>query len=334
MNIQQLEYILALDRHRNFVKAASECNISQPTLSMMIKKLEDELNVVLFERHRSGVIPTKEGIEILQHASLVVQGLTNLKLCADELAEEISGELRIGIIPTLAPYLLPLFLKEFSEHSPKLKIQLKEMTTREITQSLKEGMLDLGLLATPLKDPDLKEIHLFLEEFYVYASENENLPKKKYLLPDDIDPNHLWLLEEGHCLRNQIFNLCELKKSVDSKQKLNYEAGSIETLIHLVDRNHGITIIPYLASVHLSGAQKKNLREFAIPKPAREISIVIRKSYPRKKILIHLKREILQALESDQKMKDLICKNKVPDQSLDCKNDCFTQADINKLNIQ
>ena len=166
------------------------------------------------------------------------------------------------------------------------------MITNEIILKLKAGELDMGLLATPLHEPQITEYPLFNEELFVYASRNEKLPKKKYLLPREIDLHHLWLLEEGHCLRNQVYNLCELKKLQTETENLHYEAGSIETLINLIDRHEGITIIPYLATTHLKAGQKKNVREFANPKPVREISLVASEHFPRRKLLEHLKDEI------------------------------------------
>jgi len=291
MNFQQLEYIIAVHNHRHFAKAAEKCFVTQPTLSMMIHKLEEELGVKIFDRSKQPVVTTKDGEEIIKRAKVVIAQAEFLKHYASELRGEITGELRLGIIPTLAPYLLPLFLTSFHEQYPTLRIFVKEMVTDEIILRLQSGELDMGLLATPIHESGLEEHPLFYEEFFVYASKEEKLPKKKYLLPKQIDINHLWLLEEGHCLRNQVFNLCELKKQ--EKETLNYEAGSIETLINLVDYNGGITIIPGLAELNLKTAQKKNIREFANPKPVREISLVVIRNFPRKKILEQLKEEII-----------------------------------------
>jgi LysR family hydrogen peroxide-inducible transcriptional activator len=296
MNFQQLEYIIAVDNFRHFARAAEKCFVTQPTLSMMIHKLEEELGVQIFDRSKQPVTPTRNGSEIINRAKVIMSRVNHLMEYANELKGEISGELRLGVIPTLAPYLLPLFLKTFHEKYPLLKIFVKEMITDEIILKLHTGDLDMGLLASPLNEPHLEEHTLFYEEFFVYASESEKLPKKKYLLPKQIDINHLWLLEEGHCLRNQVFNLCELKKN--EQETLNYEAGSIETLINLVDHNGGITIVPALAEQNLKPAQRKNVREFANPKPVREISLVVAENFPRKKILEHLKEDIIRAVPS------------------------------------
>jgi LysR family transcriptional regulator, hydrogen peroxide-inducible genes activator len=296
MTLQQLEYILAVDRHRHFATAAQSCFITQPTLSMMIHKLEDELGLKIFDRSRQPVEPTREGVEIIRRAKAVLAQAQHLKEYVGELKGEMSGTIHIGIIPTLAPYLLPLFLKSFHEKYPLLRIFVREMVTDEILLHLRSGELDMGLCATPVHDKNLWEQPLFYEEFFAYASREEHLPRKKYLLPKQINVNHLWLLEEGHCLRNQVFNLCELKKR--GHGTLNYEAGSIETLINLVDRNQGITIIPELAALNLKSGQKKNIREFANPKPVREISLLTNRNFPRKKIIVQLKEEILRAVPS------------------------------------
>lgn len=293
MNLQQLEYIVAVDRLRHFAKAAESSFVTQPTLSMMIQKLEEELGVRIFERSRKPIVPTREGEEIIRRARQILAEAGNLKEYAASLGGEISGELRLGIIPTLAPYLLPLFLKSFSEAYPNLKIHIREAITDDIMRQLRRGEMDMGLLATPLNDPGIAEYPVFQEEFFAYVAQNEGFPQKKYVLPAHIDPSKLWLLQEGHCLRNQIFNLCELKNSTDFGTAVWYEAGSIETLINLVDHHGGITIIPQLATLHLKPNQKKNLREFNFPKPAREISLVTSRNFPRQMLLEKLRKEIM-----------------------------------------
>ena len=293
MNLQQLEYIVAVDRLRHFAKAAQCSFVTQPTLSMMVQKLEEELGVRIFERTQKPVVPTREGEEIIRRARQILAEVGNLREYTASLSGEISGELRLGIIPTLAPYLLPLFLKHFSETYPKLKIFIKEAITDDIIRLLRRGEMDMGLLATPLSDPAIAEYPVFQEEFFAYVAQDEGFPQKKYVLPAHIDPSKLWLLEEGHCLRNQIFNLCELKNNSDLEMAVWYEAGSIETLINLVDHHGGITIIPKLATMHLKPHQKKNLREFNFPKPVREISLVTAQNFPRQLLLEKLRAEII-----------------------------------------
>ncbi len=296
MNLQQLEYVIAVDKHRHFAKAAAACFITQPNLSMMIQKLEEELGVKIFDRSRKPVIATKEGEEIISRAKDLLAKSQSLKTYAAELKGEITGELHLGIIPTLAPYLLPLFLKTFTQSYPTLKIFIKEMVTNDIIEQLLAGNLDIGLLATPLQEPQLSERPLFYEEFFAYQHSTIPLPKKKLILPKEIDLNQLWLLEEGHCMRNQVFNLCELKKTDILSNHLHYEAGSIETLINLVDSSEGITIVPHLATFLLKPAQKENLLSFARPKPVREISLVTVQDFPRESLLQNLSNSIRKAL--------------------------------------
>ncbi len=292
MNFQQLEYIIAVDTHRHFAKAAEKTFVTQPTLSMMIQKLEDELGVRIFDRSKQPVTPTQEGEEVIARAKQIIADANRLKEFAKMIKNEISGELKLAVIPTLAPYLLPLFIKPFVEKHPLLKTNIRELVTKDIIESLKNGEIDIGLLATPLNDPKLEEYPIFYEEFFAYAATDEKLSKKKYLVPKDIDLNKLWLLEEGHCLRNQIFNLCELKKKDPESERLHYEAGSIETLKNLVDHHKGITILPYLATLDLNKKQKQKIREFAHPKPVRQISLVVNKNFHRISILQALKKEI------------------------------------------
>ncbi|MFY8036393.1 MAG: LysR substrate-binding domain-containing protein, partial [Cyclobacteriaceae bacterium] len=211
----------------------------------------------------------------------------------------ISGELRIGIIPTLAPYLLPLFLNQFLKKYPLLKLKISELTTDQIIERLNAQHLDAGILATPLKNPTLQELPLFYEQFVVYASQAEKMMKKKYLLAADIDVNRLWLLEEGHCLRSQVVNLCELKRKEALLQNLDYEAGSIETLRKMVDLNNGITILPELALRDLTKAQMKNIRYFKSPAPVREVSIVTYRYFVKYHLIEALKKEILASIPKE-----------------------------------
>jgi LysR family transcriptional regulator, hydrogen peroxide-inducible genes activator len=300
MNLQQLEYIVAVDRYRHFARAAENSFVTQPTLSMMIQKLEEELGIKIFDRKKQPVVPTREGEEIILRAKQVLAEVAHLKEYAAEQKGEVTGELHLGIIPTLAPYLLPLFLRSFSQRHPNLKIYIKEMVTNDIVLKLKTGELDMGILATPLHEEQLKEHPLFYEEFFAYASKSEKLSAKKYLAPKEINLENLWLLEEGHCLRNQVFNLCELKKQEAENDNLHYEAGSIETLINLVDKYEGLTIIPHFATLNLTPGQKEKVREFAEPKPVREISLVVSESYPRRRLVEELQTVIKQVVPFGQ----------------------------------
>ena len=292
MNFQQLEYIIAVDNYRHFSEAAARSFVTQPTLSMMIQKLEDELGVKIFDRSKQPVIPTKAGEAVIAQARMVMQEASRMKEVIRELKGELKGELRLGIIPTVAPYLLPLFLTSFIQKYPLLKVKITEMTTSQIIEKLKLNLLDAGILATPLNNPVLNEQVLYYEQFMVYASKDENIMKKKYLLPGDIDPNHLWLLEEGHCLRNQVLNLCELRKKELESSNLEYVTGSIETLKKMVDLNNGITILPELALSNLSIEESHQVKHFKAPVPVREISVVTYRHFVKQRIIEVLKAEI------------------------------------------
>ena len=303
MNLQQLDYIIAVDALRHFARAAEKTFVTQPTLSMMVQKLESELGIQIFDRSKQPIVPTRDGEQIIARAKQIMADVSHLKEFARQQKHEISGELKLAVIPTLAPYLLPLFLKSFAQRYSKLKISIREWVTDEIIDSLKNGDLDIGLLATPLKDPKLSEHPVFYEEFFAYVAESENMSKKKYLLPKDIDLSRLWLLEEGHCLRNQVLDLCELKKKDIESDRLHYETGSIETLKNLVDHHHGITILPHLATLDLNKKQKEKIREFGHPKPVREISLVVNKNFHRTSLLNALHAEIEGSLPSSYREK-------------------------------
>lgn len=296
MNLQQLEYIVAVDLHRNFLKASEACFVTQPTLSMMIRKLEEELDVQLFDRDKHPVIPTEAGASLIAQARTILREASRMRELVSELKGELKGELRLGIIPTIAPYLLPLFLDRFLTDFPGVKMKLVELTTEQLIGQLKDNRLDAAIMATPIHQPMLKEQPLFWEEFVVYAAKQEKLMKKKYILPADIDVRRLWLLEEGHCLRMQVINLCELRKQQPEHGNLEYEAGSIETLLKMVDAGKGITIIPELAALELTKKRQQRLRQFKSPAPAREVSLVTYRHFVKQKLLEALKNSIMQAV--------------------------------------
>jgi LysR family hydrogen peroxide-inducible transcriptional activator len=301
MNLQQLDYIISVDTHRHFQQAANKCFVTQATLSMMIQKLEEELGVKIFDRSKKPVKPTDIGKKIIAQARRIAAEAARVNELIKEEKGEVSGELKIGIIPTLAPYLLPLFLKKFVTDYPQVKLLINEFTTSTIINRLKDGLLDAGILATPLNDNSVKEQVMFYEKYFLYVNENESGFNKQYVLPVDIDINRLWLLEEGHCMRSQILNLCELKKQHEMEERIHYEAGSIETLKNLVDKNFGITIVPELATFNLTASQKKRLRYFKPPTPVREISIATHRQYVKVKLIEALKETILALIPKEMK---------------------------------
>ncbi len=304
MNLQQLEYIIAVDIYRNFGKASQACYVTQPTLSMMIQKLEEELEITIFNRNKQHVAPTEAGKEIIEKAKSVLKEASLLKEIADSFKGELKGELKIGIIPTVAPYLLPLFLKKFLVKHSKVKVRISEYTTEPLIEKLEKNILDVGILASPLNHSSLVERPLYKEELVVFASDKEKVLNKKYVLQEDIDLNHLWLLEEGHCLRSQIINLCELRKKELAPNLFEYSAGSIDSLIKMVEQSEGITILPELAVHYMSDQQENHIRHFKAPVPVREICLVTHKNFVRISVLESLKTEILE------QVKDFISRSK------------------------
>lgn len=298
MTITQLEYIIALDNFRHFATAADACFVTQPTLSMQVQKLEDELGSKLFDRSKQPVVPTEMGLEVIQQARIILHEVKMMQQLIKDKQGIFQGELRIGIIPTLAPYLLPLFLQSFFDKYPFIKIKIKEMTTDTIIEKLKAGNLDVGLLVTPLQNNTIKEQPLFYEEMVAYVSTTNTAYKKNYVLPEDIDLKELWLLEEGHCFRSQIINLCELKKQSKVQSHFEYESGSVETLRKMVEMNNGITILPEMATLDFTEKQLNMVKHFQKPVPVREISLVTHRDYIKKKLVDVLKAEILLAMPS------------------------------------
>lgn len=290
MTLTQLEYIIALDTHRHFVLASEKCFVTQPTLSMQIQKLEEELGVRLFDRTKQPVIPTEIGEKILAQARVVLREANKIKQEVSDQKNSMAGELRIGIIPTLAPYLLPSLFKLMTDKYPELELVIKETITEDVIYELKNNRLDCGLVVTPLNDDSINEDALFYEELFVYVSRKNALANKKYVLAADIDPNQLWLLEEGHCFRSQVLNLCELRRRGDFNFK--YETGNIETLRRMVDKSDGLTILPELAVMEFTKSQQKLVKRLQEPRPAREVSMVTHRDHIKSKLLETLKEEI------------------------------------------
>ncbi|MDE1191616.1 MAG: LysR substrate-binding domain-containing protein [Arachidicoccus sp.] len=285
MTLTQLEYIVALNTFRHFAEAAESCHVTQPTLSMQIQKLEEELSVKIFDRSKQPVVPTLAGEEIIEQARKIISERDELLELISSKKDMVSGELKIAVIPTLAPYLLPLFVPEFIRKYPQVKLSIIELTTQNLIKKLREGQIDMGILVTPLEEKGIKEDPIFYEEMLVYTSAKSALLKKSYILSNDIDPNKLLLLEEGHCFRSQIVNLCNLRKHSHGGAHFEYEAGSLETLRRMVDTTDGITILPELATMEMTGKEKERLRHFKDPVPVREIGIVTHRDFVKRKLV-------------------------------------------------
>lgn len=276
MTLTQLEYILAVTKHRHFGKAARACFVTQPTLSMQIQKLEEELGVKLFDRSKSPILPTAEGEPILEQARVVIREERRLHEIVESSKGELTGEFRLCVIPTLSTYILPLFLQSFAAANPGLELIIEECRTEEIVRQLHDDEADAGLLVTPLEDASLTERKLFYEPFHLFVSPDHPLARKQRVRQEDLDIREIWLLNKGNCFRDQVLNICAQNTGRKNKleERIRFESGSLETLKNMALASSGYTILPHLAVQMLSPQQKKQIREFVAPVPTREVSIV------------------------------------------------------------
>lgn len=283
MTIQQLEYILAVDRYRHFGKAAEYCLVTQPTLSAMIQKLEEELEVKLFDRSSQPIQPTAVGVKVIEQAKAVVAQTVRVKEIVQEQEHSLKGTFRIAVLPTIAPYLLPRFFPKFMEDYPEIDIRMAEMKTHEVMAALSEGKIDAAIIATEVDGRTLQAHSLFYEQFVGYVARKESVFKNELIRTADISGERLWLLDEGHCFRDQLMRFCQLE-TVKLHQAA-YRLGSMETFMRIVEGGKGITFIPELAVCQLSESQQELVRPFAVPRPTREITLVTRKDFIRHSIL-------------------------------------------------
>lgn len=297
MTIQQLEYILAVDQFRHFARAAEHCRVTQPTLSAMIQKLEDELGVKLFDRSVTPVCPTVVGEKVIKQARSVLSEAAHVKEIISEEQHSLSGTFRLAVLPTIAPYLLPRFFPQLMEKYPDLDIRVTEMKTQDIRQALLTGEVDAAIIASLLEDASLSEETLFYEQFYGYVSRKEALFKHDVIRTSDITGERLWLLDEGHCFRDQLVRFCQME-AVKLSQ-MAYRLGSMETFMHMVESGKGITFIPELAVMQLSENRKELVRPFAIPRPTRQIVLTTSKGFIRGSLLKVLKEEIRAAVPKE-----------------------------------
>ncbi|MDR0422902.1 MAG: hydrogen peroxide-inducible genes activator [Proteiniphilum sp.] len=311
MNIQQLEYIIAVDNCRSFSKAAGASFVTQPTLSMMIQKMEDELGVKIFHRPPQSLVqPTEIGKQIISQARIAVAQVNRIKEIIQEEKDIIKGDFRLGIIPTVSPYLLPKLMQVHRENRHDVRIVISELTTDQILKGLAGDSLDGGILATPLKEPSVREYPIYYERFFAYVSpREETLFAKAALDESDLNTAGLWLLDEVHCFRTQILHLCNLKKRRNANSVFSYEAGSIDTLINIVDRNEGLTVIPEMALAGMSRKQKENIRPFRNSNPVREISLITRREFLRERLINIIINEVKSAVP--QSFQDMAMKQYV-----------------------
>ena len=297
MNLQQLEYLIAVDRHKHFGKAAQSCFITQPTLSAMIQKLEDELDLKIFDRTTHPIRTTDIGIQIVEHAKTITNEVNELRNKANLLNNIIGGKINIGIIPTVSTYILPNEIFKFLGENIEIEMTVKEMTTDNIIKALKSGELDAGIIATPYESAnEFYNDFLFNEELMLYSS-GMNEDKDSFVSPEEINTDKVWLLEEGNCLKTQFENICQLKENSLKPKNLDFLASNMNTIIHMVDEVGGISILPELAIEQLNQEQKNKISRFRKPHPYREISLVYYKPTYKQKIIDELKSYIQKSMK-------------------------------------
>jgi len=314
LTFTQLQYVLALSETRNFAQAAKKCHISQPTLSMQIQKLEDDLGVLLFDRSKKPVALTLVGERVVEQIQKIFYEAFHIRELIYEEKNELKGEYRLGVIPTLSPYLLPLFLKKFSEKCPDVYLIVEELQTHMILERLKKDQLDAGLLVTPLHMPGIKENPVFWEPFLIYHPEGIYFKEKAKVHQKDLKRENLWLLSDGHCFREQVLEICskiKTKSKVDGN--IAFEGGSLESIIALVDQKMGYTLVPFLATLHMSAEKiKKQIKQFQDPVPTREVSLVYSRSQLKRRIFDFLCESIVTSLpDSVLRIKKSDCHTRV-----------------------
>ncbi len=288
MTITQLQYVLAVAEYQNFTLAAEKTYVTQPTLSMQIQKLEDELDILIFDRSKKPIQLTEIGSKIVEQAKNIVKESFRIKDIVDQQKGYVGGEFKVGIIPTVMPTLLPMFLKNFIKKYPKINLKIEELNTETIIARLEDGHLDAAIAATPLENENIKERVLYYEPFVAYIPEGHRLEKNTKIRPADLDIDDILLLEDGHCFRNSVVNICKSVKSLKDDH-FQLESGSFETMIKLANEGLGMTLLPYLHTMELHEKEKKRLHYFEEPNPAREVSLIYHKS--------ELKLHIIEALK-------------------------------------
>lgn len=295
MTITQLEYVVAVATYKSFVAAAEKCFVTQPTLSMQIQKLEEELGIKLFDRNKHPIAVTAMGEAIVGQARVVLSECEKIHELIQNQQNTLAGTFKFAVIPTVAPYILPGLLENYVRNFPEVRLQVKELETNQVITALRNNEIDAALVSTPLEEDSIKEYPLFYEPFVGYFSEDEKALKKRLISPQDISLDRIWLLNEGHCMRNQIINLCsEQVQRLQAERPFRYESSNVETLRKMVDKNKGMTVLPELATVEFPDEQIEKIRYFEDPEPVREISLVTNSHFVKLTLLQSLMDEILK----------------------------------------
>lgn len=302
MNIHQLEYILAVDQFKSFSKAADYCHVTQATLSAMVKKLEEQLDIVIFDRKANPIVVTENGKEILVQAQQVVAHAQALLASSKSINSKIEGRLKLGIIPTIANSLMPIILKPILEKYPQLVLEIYEVTTHQMMKNLREGKLDMGILSTPIASNDLETTLLYEEPVHVYGYLDHG---KKTIKKEELSKQRIFLLQEGHCLRDQIIQWCDLKKNKHLPPNLLFESNTFDTLLNLVDEFQGMTLLPELYLRNLSDQRKLQVLDMVGGEITREVSLCFYRPYAKWNIVKQLSVDIAQLVNQFIK-KDIV----------------------------
>lgn len=295
MTITQLEYVVAVATYKSFVAAAEKCFVTQPTLSMQIQKLEDDLGVKIFDRNKHPIAVSEIGEMIVGQARIAIAECERIHEIINGQQKILSGSFRFAAIPTVAPNILPGLLENYSKNFPDMKLNVKEMETNQIISSLRNNEIDAALVSTPLEENDLREYPLFYEPFVGYFSDSEPALKKRLIKPADIALDRIWLLNEGHCMRNQIINLCSDQiQKLQAERPYRYESSNVETLRKMVEKNGGMAVLPELATLEFNEDQIEHIRYFEDPEPVREIGLITNGHFVRMGVLQSLMDEILK----------------------------------------
>jgi LysR family hydrogen peroxide-inducible transcriptional activator len=294
-SLTQLEYVLSVNRHGSFIKAAEICNVTQPTLSMQVQKLEDDLGVTLFDRSKKPILLTDAGKRVVEQMKIVLTEAKQIgELAKSSPSLKGQGQLHLGVIPTISPYILHLLFPLLEKKYPQLSLRITEMQTQQIIQSLENDEIDVGLLATPLKVNQIFELPLFYEPFHVLVSNGHELEKLKKIKYSELKYHDIWLLTEGHCLRNQVLDVCHFKQNKNHHHRFQFESGNLETLKNLVNFYGGYTLLPQLATDKIGS--HSHLIPFERPIPAREVGLVYRRKQHRVELIEALGEAIIECI--------------------------------------
>ncbi len=304
VSLIQLEYIVAVDTYRHFATAADKCFVTQPTLSMQIKKMEEDLGVIIFDRSKQPVVPTLAGEKIIEQARDVLAESKKIEQIARESKDIMTGELHIGVIPTISPYLLPRFSGEFRRKFPGVDLKVKEMVTERIAESLLKGTIDVGILVTPLNEKGVFEMPLYYEEMLIYSSKNHPYNKQQVVNVTQIKTDDIWLLTDGHCFRHQVVNLCDIHHYSASELPFEFEGGNLDTLIKIIDKEGGYTLIPELSWFDMDDNKRQQVRHFENMVPLREVSLVFTRKFQKTKLIEELGKEIKSSVPPSLLSKD------------------------------